>query len=156
MALYLSASNRSRVDDLMQEGWIAIWRAVPNHNPDKGPLDKWLCDKAQWAMLAKIREWQGNKHTFYDSFGDMTAFTEVELVEATEALERVEIAYHRGEILQAISSLTPKQREYIIMKFWFGLTFTEIVEQIGYNPASVHRLSMNKLRKELAHLGAES
>lgn len=41
-------------DDLVQEGYIAMWRALGTYNPDKGALDYWLKSSATNRMRKVI------------------------------------------------------------------------------------------------------
>lgn len=100
-------------------------------------------------MITVLRNWNTNKnniHEFVDTVPD--------LFHAAD-LGGIELAYHEGEILAALSTLTPKEREYIVCRFWQGMTFPDLVEHFGYQPQGLRRRSFDKLTKELAHLGAE-
>lgn len=41
-------------DDLVQEGYIAMWRAFDTFNPDKGKLDWWLKEAAKYKMKSVV------------------------------------------------------------------------------------------------------
>ena len=41
--------------DVAQEGWIAMWKAIHTYDPDKGKLDWWLKYKAKGRMLQYFR-----------------------------------------------------------------------------------------------------
>lgn len=48
-------TNGALHDDLVQEGYIAMWRALGTHNPDKGALDFWLKRQAVLRMKSIVR-----------------------------------------------------------------------------------------------------
>lgn len=72
--------------------------------------------------------------------------------------EGVIMAYHHGEIAQALDSLTPRQREYVELRFWRGMEHPELEAHFGYNPGSLWSAKKGgarvRLAKELAHLAS--
>ena len=74
------------------------------------------------------------------------------------ALSGVEMAYHEGQITQALAALDPEHREYVYLRFWGGWTQPEIAEALGTTKSTVdgwwNRIIRPALRTELAHLGA--
>lgn len=51
VATDMLAPGSPLVDDLAQEGAIAMWRAFDRHDPDKGALASWLTGAARYRML---------------------------------------------------------------------------------------------------------
>lgn len=134
-------------EDLAQEGWIALWQASKSWDPTRGPLNYWLKFKANGRMVDVLRNWSNNDiHDFVDTVPD--------LLHAAD-LGSIELAYHDGEIMEAINSLAPREREYIVRRFWQGMAYSELVSHFGYQPQALQRRSFAKLAKELAHLGAK-
>lgn len=148
--------NLSRAEDLAQEGWIAIWRAIPTWEDGKGcSLDTWLKRKAEYAMLDVIRKDQTQSRSSYDtvSFDLVPEFVE-DILGRAAALDEVEMAYHHGEIAATVNNLIPTYRKYIFLKFWAGMDHKDIVQEFGYCVNAVKRRSYKQLAKELAHLGS--
>lgn len=123
------------VDDLAQEGGIAMWRALGTYDPAKGGLAGWLTTAARQRMRALAwghdrwigHEAQRGKQTV-ESTVSLDAILDPEaggddgvLLEAAELLEGVELAYHQGEIAAALDTLSPAQRRYVVGRFWLGL-----------------------------------
>lgn len=150
-----------RVDDLVQEGWIAIWRVlkkegdVPEH---------FLKNAAICKMRNVIRDDHRDCRDISRSRADGLPTQNIESHSAdAEApsvwtqlqtdLGAIELAYHHGEIADALNALTPVQREYVVLKFWHGLSHAELVSHFGYKPAHLWQRSKATLEKELAHLG---
>jgi DNA-directed RNA polymerase specialized sigma24 family protein len=67
-------------------------------------------------------------------------------------LGEVEMAYHHGEIMNALSALPPKQRAYIWLKYWKGYTDTEMKAIFGYRPKTLGDIAHKKLAEDLMHL----
>ena len=137
------------VDDLVQEGYIAMWRAIRNFQPGKGQLDYWL----KFNGSNRIRLLVGRRRLPDEELPDWSLD-----IAAPDLIEQMDIAYHHGEIAQAIDRLTPQQRKYVIARFWLGLTGNEM-QAMGvftYDPSALWNSKRNgarwKLEKELAHL----
>lgn len=201
-------------DDLVQEGYIAMWRAYGSYDPDKGSLDYWLKNHAINRMRSVVA---GERMTSTQERKDTTGFTQArgdetrkriaeyeaanpgasgvavakalgisqatlsyqrkkmgtvttaaaltdETVsmeamtdagwdlEGSENLESVFVAYHAGEIWDALSVLTPAQRKYVVARFWHGNTQAELTAMFGYDPSSLWRVAKPKLQLRLAYL----
>lgn len=112
-------------DDLVQEGRIAMWRALESYDETLGSLPSWLTEAARMRM--KDLAWKhgqplgrpatrGSREV--ESGTSLDAYDE-DVVEAL--LGHVETAYHDGEVLDAIRELTPAQQQYVFLRFWGGL-----------------------------------
>lgn len=163
--------NASYHGDLMQEGYIAMWRALQTYEPDKGPLPPYLTWAARMRMVDVARRgfihWTG-RDTMRGGHGQLKVTSVASLNEAQEAgidvedflaaaaVDDVLWGYHEGEIQQALASLTPKQREYVLLRFWGGYTGPELDAYFGTSRSGARTsywLPASKvLRDKLAHL----
>ncbi len=140
-----------RAEEIAQEGWIAIWRAVQSHDAEFAPQDFWLKKNALDRMRSVLRDYQAQLRDWRQQVlvGDLTAIWEGE-----EALLEMDLAYHHGEIAQALHSLTPREREYVFLRFWHGYRKPEMIAHFGYEPNGLWRTARPKLAEALAHLAA--
>jgi DNA-directed RNA polymerase specialized sigma24 family protein len=80
------------------------------------------------------------------------------LLAAADLIDSIQLAYHRGEIVQALDSLTPQQKRYVVLRFWCGYITGELKTVFGYDPSGLWTSQVNgarmKLRAELSHLVA--
>lgn len=122
-------------EDLVQEGRIAMWRALETYEAAQGALASWITKAARMKMkdIAHGTGQETGKAPMRGSRpadesplanhlteeGEPTDVSAVFL--AIDAMNEVEVAYHHGEIAQAISSLSPRQQEYVLLRFWGGL-----------------------------------
>jgi DNA-directed RNA polymerase specialized sigma24 family protein len=143
----------SRVEDLAQEGWIAVWRAL-NKNKDDRPLEPFLKQCAINRMRDVFSQWTAASRNMYM----------INLIDTSPAndwlwsafhtdLGGIEEAYHHGEIMQAVNRLPKTQRQYVIRKFWHCWDPTAL-DLYFTNHRKVWREAKITLSKELAHLGA--
>jgi RNA polymerase sigma factor (sigma-70 family) len=166
-------------EDLVQEGRIAIWNSLDSYDPAQGTLAPWVTTAAKMRMSDCVRRriWTGmpsrvGKRPGLESGATSNApvvksldewlysdpsGTEL-MLEAADLLDAALLAYHRGEIYAAINELPPRQKEYVVLRFWGGFNETEIQELTGYS-VSVRNLWLGTktaarplLRAKLEHL----
>lgn len=121
-----------RHDDLVQEGRIAMWRALAKYDPAAGSLPSWLTTAAKMRMKTlAFGKGQPTGHEAVRGVRDVDVAASLDalieedgaegLLEAADALVEVEMAYHAGEIAEALNSLSPAQKRYVLARFWCGL-----------------------------------
>jgi DNA-directed RNA polymerase specialized sigma subunit len=72
---------------------------------------------------------------------------------AVEYMDDLEIAYHYGEIHEAVAALPDHWREYVWLRFWGGLTDAQTVRSIKETYRGEWERHMRpRLREELKHL----
>lgn len=165
MRLLGSTWTESDLQDLKQEGRVTMWRALETYDDSKGALPSWLTKAAEMRMKDLAR---GHGQPFgreatrgvreVDPGGSIDAL-EDDQVEAL--LGHVAEEIHDGEILRAIrETLTPKQQEYVFLRFWGGLDPRSQAPQtramVAQFPVLKERWHWQRAREilaaELAHL----
>jgi RNA polymerase sigma factor (sigma-70 family) len=140
--------GRQGVEDLAQEGWIAMWRVLRGDYGTREVTDYWLHFNARRRMTQVVRNWfDAKKQRQFIWADDVTR-----IVELTSHLGAVELAYHQGEIYEAIGALPEDHRRYIVLRFWGGLTETMLVEHLGPRPHDVWPAARKRLAPVLQHL----
>lgn len=173
----MSMVPAAEVDDLVQEGYIAMWRALGTYDHTKGAMPTWLTKAAKLRMADIARGHgrptghvgivasPGSRRDSRDSRPAATGTAHLdgmapgamEEVEARVALwldAGIDLAYHRGQIAQALAGLTEEQRTYIVLRFWHQMTATEIQPLIQSNVTHLWRATKNELQQSLQHLAA--
>lgn len=165
LAVAATMTRPQLVEDLAQEGWVAMWRALQSFDPARGALPSWLTRKALWRMRTCIADeaWLGRpaRHLGRGAIRDTTEYaTDDPLLERLaddNAIEAAMWAYHQGEVLAAVARLSPAQRRYVYLRFWRGLRGAELAQEFGYEPHALWTSQRNgarqKLRDSLARLG---
>jgi DNA-directed RNA polymerase specialized sigma24 family protein len=112
------------LDDLIQEGYIAMWQALQNYDPDKGQLAprlKYMAKQRMRNVAYGHHQWTGH--------APVRGGQEPPVVEHYDALEdAAEFVMPRAElpelpepaIMAAVGDLPDQQREYVYLRFWAG------------------------------------
>lgn len=127
----LLPAGSPHADDLAQEGSIAMWRAFSTYDETKGALPSWLTTAARLRMrdvALSHGRWTGHEPMRGRAEPNTTSLdavvedgTDDQALVYDDVLDGVEVAYHHGEIAQALNALTDEQRQYVYLRFWAGL-----------------------------------
>lgn len=163
----------SEHEDLVQEIRLAVWKAAAKDGFDSTTpgAPKYLAQAATWRMNEIIQRgtWTGRESTrgvrredlkrdttsLDTSIGGRPVLDIAEELNACDALAGVELAYHYGEIRQALDALPPQERAYVQMRFWGGRTDPEIKAELGRDLGVLWRMRggiRDRLRTRLGHL----
>lgn len=132
-ATYLTQAARSRM-------LAALTREVFTGGDTKpGPKSRPARELVDWAEA----DWQEGLGT---------------LLSAPDLLDGAALAYHRGELREALSALSEADRDYVVRKFWGGSTDREIEEDRGERRGASYQRWNRRIRPMLAerleHLSA--
>jgi DNA-directed RNA polymerase specialized sigma24 family protein len=83
-----------------------------------------------------------------DSIDDPELFVDV-VISSGDWVDEVSMAYHHGEIAQALSALTFTQREVVFYKFWGGWSNAEIAAHQHRSPRNVEESWRTQIRPRL-------
>ncbi len=170
--------EKSFIEDVVQEGRITLWKTwaeLPADDPHRAhkALAHAKLRMKEVAYRSGSRQTGNESETkVYEPKKKVSVEHEGETVEewfgGVDALDGVEIAYHRGEILQAVDALTEKQRKYVYARFWYGIDMpagsrSEVIKELkDQNPFlrrdvlwtgnKTTRGAKDRLREALAHL----
>jgi RNA polymerase sigma factor (sigma-70 family) len=124
--------ERSRhTEDLAQEGWIAVWKALPDYPAGRAEELRipWCKTVARNRMLNWIRDellapTRGEDNsTLVDDMATVW--------EGAQAAHEVDRSYHDGEIAAALQQLTLRQRDYVVARYWHGMSAKELDAHFG-------------------------
>lgn len=150
----LSDARSRYIEDLAQEGWIAMWRAHPERYdaPDDFILKQAARRRMNDVLTTIIRGERGGKRGAKPLDTETVLVDDFELLALSVDLPAVELAYHHGEVLEALNSLSPAERRYVYLRFWLGYDWKGINEHFGYRADSLWRPARTKLLERLGHL----
>lgn len=120
-----------QVEDLVQEGRIAMWQALDKYDPSRGSLSSYLVTVAYFRMgkVLKKNNWTGSSRASTNHVVKVgEPYSNLEELSGMVAYlpDNIELAYHHKEIQKSIEELSPKQQEYAVGKFWNGTKQREL------------------------------
>lgn len=156
--------DNPKFDDAVQEGLIAAWKAFEENEP--GVRIAYAIQTAKYriremALKHNTKPTGGSEKRRYEPVAEPLSGTDdkdggeftPEVFIDHDALEGVEMAYHYGEIQEAISRLTPRQRQYVFARFWCGMD----PDGIHMNPGMREARTNNPfLRRDILWTGSKT
>lgn len=159
---YVAGLLRDRVaaEDVTALAFERAFRKWEKFDPRRGSARGWLFGIARNAALDELRKRRREVPAIepggLDAPGSVAGTFGCGAPAAGEGSsveERVVALEQRAELFDALGTLAPADREMVALKFFAGLTNTEIAEATGYSSTNVGtRLgrAMTRLRKALA------
>jgi RNA polymerase sigma factor (sigma-70 family) len=135
-------------DDVVQESLIAIWRILEKKGGKANVSATYLTFAARHRMVdvtmgkpmtggnsrpgPKTEPPQTQSLDVLLDMGgsEQVGFDLEQVLAAADVLEAVSLAYHEGEIVRAIAGLNERDREYVVLRFWGGMTEMEIAARL--------------------------
>ena len=139
---YLTGRTACREDaeDLCADVFTEVFRCLPRYDPNKASLSTWIYQITRFTLIDYLRK----KRPTSPSSEDIAA--EKDLAEdfiRRETLER---------LASALNALNQEERNIIVLRYYKGLSLTEIARLtgIGYGMVKVkHTRALNALRIRL-------
>jgi RNA polymerase sigma-70 factor, ECF subfamily len=141
--VYRSLGSVEESEEVVMDVFAKIWATADRYNSDKARVDTWIFMMARSRVLDRLRSRQRrNKLTEAIAIEDLPTNT-------TDNSLDLEIADRRTQILTALATLPPEQRQVLELAYYGGWSHREIAEQTGMALGTVKtriRLGLEKLR----------
>lgn len=135
-------TSTTEADEVTLDVFKQVWNRAFDYSPERGTPLAWLITLTRSRAIDKLRS-EGRRKKIHDPLPD-------ELTdEVSSPEEKTEIRQKRELIENALSELTPQQRESIELAYFHGLTQTEISARMNEPLGTVKswmRAGMMKLR----------
>jgi len=143
----LNAGDRHLAEDVMQETMLRAWSNADSLRGSDRPIRPWLFTVARRLVIDAKR----HRDTRPPEVGYPSA------PGADRSLEEgFEAVLARDEVIRALRSLTPAQREVILYTHYLGMSVAEVAQELGIPSGTVKSRTHNALRALRARLLAES
>jgi RNA polymerase sigma-70 factor (ECF subfamily) len=145
---YRIVGERSLAEDIVQEGFLSIWKNAGRYDPSRGSAGAWALGIVRNRSIDVLRSRASRTP-------DLDHDDEATLENRASALKTEEQAMQREEgreIRSKLSELPEKQSKVIGLAFYGGFSQTEISDLLELPLGTVKgrmRLGMEKLRGEL-------
>lgn len=143
---YLTGRTACREDaeDLCAEVFAEVLRCLPRYDPAKASLSTWIYQITRFTLIDYLRTRHPNEP----------------LSEDIAAADNIAEDFLRRETLErlaaALQALEPEERDIIVLRYYKGLTLTEISRLTGISYGMVkvkHSRALNTLRERLEQVG---
>jgi RNA polymerase sigma-70 factor, ECF subfamily len=134
-ALRLTAGDRGRAEDVVQETLLRAWRHPESLDPDRGPVRSWLFTVARNVAVDAHRARRARP----TEVGD-------EVLAVVPAADEIEQALDSWLVADAMSSLTPDHRAVLVETYYRGRSVAEAASALGIPPGTVKSRTFYALR----------
>lgn len=139
----------SLAEEVAQDTFLALWRRPGAFDPGRGSLQSFLLGVARNKGVDLVRREESRRRTRDALTAEVEATTSGEPI-ASEQMAEVD---RREEVKQALSGLSPVQREAIVLAYFGGRTYREVAEELGIPEGTAKtrlRDGLGRLRELLA------
>ena len=134
--------DRSAAEEVTSAAFEKAWRKRRQIDPERGSARTWLFGIARNAALDELRR-LSRRADLPDEASAESAGAGVPV--GPSGGDPAEVAIRRTALRQAMTSLNGRERELIALKFFAGLSNSEIAEVIGASETNagtrIHRVS---------------
>jgi RNA polymerase sigma-70 factor (ECF subfamily) len=147
-------SDTSRAEDVVQEGFLAIWRNRASFRPQIGNFQAWSMKIVRNRAIDSTRR-AASRPPMQKADWDRSEPPDIGSSPASpqdEVMARAE----REALLASLGRLPEAQAEVIVLAFYGELSHSEIAAQLGVPAGTVKgrmRLGLEKLRTEMSGPG---
>ncbi len=139
--------DRSAAEDAVQQAFLELVKAAPSLRGDGRSVRSWLYRSVRFTCLDEIRRRARHPETLVE-----------ELPEISESNDPLDAMFD-PDLENALASLTPEQRDVMILRHVGGLSGAEIARAMGRNRAAVYALGTRaeaSLRRMLTTVESDS
>jgi RNA polymerase sigma-70 factor, ECF subfamily len=132
--------EQTAAEDVVQDAFLAIWRARRQYDPEKGAIKSWLLTIVRNRAIDRLR---------HDRAGSVRV-VELNMAELVgdDGADPAAMGAERLWIREALRNLPDPQRDAILLAFFGGYTYAQIAERKGLPLGTVKghlRLGLQKL-----------
>ncbi len=139
--IFIRIGNQAVAEDLAGEVFLKALESLDSYRERGAPMQAWLFKIAHNQMVDYLRKVSKQKTVPLDT---------MEIPDKVNLEETVERRWQLEKLSQALQHLTPAQREVIGLRFFAGLTSTEVGKILGKNSGTVREMqsaAVKSLRK---------
>jgi RNA polymerase sigma factor (sigma-70 family) len=140
---YRSLGSVEESEEVVMDVFAKIWTAAASYDAAKARVDTWIFMMTRSRVLDRLRSKQRrNKVT------DAVMVFDLPTTTADHSLD-LEIAERRNQVIAALATLPPEQRQVLELAYFSGWSQREIAESTGLALGTVKtriRLGLEKLR----------
>lgn len=140
---YRMLGERQAAEDLVQEGFIKVWRSATSYRAERGSVRTWILSIVHNRGIDNLRSSASRRRT--QDKVELTAETS----QPSEAFAETWRNSQRTQVQAALRSLPSEQLKILEMAYYSGYTHAEISEMLDIPLGTVKgrmRLGMKKIK----------
>lgn len=156
-----TVGDGATAEEITQDVFVRVWEGAHTYRADMAKFRSWIISIARHRAIDELRRRGVRVERLTITWGepeggenDLEQFPE--LIDTLNPEEQTEQLMRQRGIRQAVAQLPQDQRQVLGMAFFYGLSHSEIAEQLGQPLGTVKsriRLAMQKLRDVLQASG---
>jgi len=142
--------DRALAEDAVQEAFLAVWRSAGAFLAEQGKASTWILTLVHRRAVDLVRREERRRGEPLESAPEPAA------PETTE--DEATLGLQRRLVQEALSQLSPEQRQALELGYYGGLTQSELAEQLGQPLGTIKSRmfsGLSRLRDLLAEAGLE-
>lgn len=143
--------DRAAAEDVLQETFWRVWKLGNSYQVARGNVRAWLLRIARNLAIDAYRRRNTRPRPVAELDGSDSLLDQVPDPDTGPAGQSL-LRLQQVQILQALESLSPGQKQVIEMAYFHGMTRQQIADATGEALGTIHtraRLALQKLRQEL-------
>ena len=141
---YRMCGSRTRAEDVVQDAFMALWRAGARYDQSRGSVRAWILSVVHNRAIDSFRRESLRTAASLEEGSGVERVASPELTEVT-----VELRAEAERIRDALHQLPDEQRQVIELSYFGGFTHHQIAEMLALPAGTVKgrmRLGLSKLR----------
>lgn len=134
-ALRLTAGDRGRAEDIVQETLLRAWKHPQALDPERGPVRSWLFTVARNVAVDAHRARRARPAEVGD-----------EALAFVPAVDEIDQALDRWLVADALATLSPDHRAVVVETYYRGRSVAEASAVLGVPPGTVKSRTFYALR----------
>lgn len=140
---YRMMGERQAAEDLVQDGFIKVWRSARSYRAERGSVRTWILSIVHNRGIDHLRSSASRRRT--QDKVELTA----ETTQQSEAFTETWRNSQRGQVQEALKTLPPEQLKILELAYFSGYTHAEIAQMLSLPLGTVKgrmRLGMKKIK----------
>lgn len=150
---YRVLGQQALAQDVVQDGFLAIWRAPEAFDPARGSFRTFFFSLIHHRAVDAVRR-EERLHRRQERVSNLEPVLDEDPAEGVT--HEAWLADRRGQVREALASLSPQQQQVLEMAYFGGRTQVQISEELGIPLGTVKTRTLAAMRKLRALLQKET
>jgi RNA polymerase sigma-70 factor (ECF subfamily) len=139
--------DRGRAEDVHQQVFLEVWQRAPGYDPERASVLTWIMTIARSRAIDELRRRVPEPRDPSDAFGEL---------EDADPEGSPDALVERWRVAHLLSHLRPEEASLLRMRFYEGLSQSEIADRTGVALGTVKMRMVAALRRLRELLDAEA